>query len=583
MNDKIELILDPVRKSPAWLAYRRAAEQVRSLLQSDSGFFANHLRIALVGSFTLDPLADFLTVEAAAEGIGLEICRAPYAQVSSEILNADSGLYAFRPEVTFLAAEHQSLAGDPLAAADQLTALAQAWKANTDQPLVICNFIAAPDWPLHAIASERQQQIRQANQRLTDAFAGDRRIHVLDLDALAAFAGYANAYSPQMAAMARVPFSEAFLKLFSQLLCSHIKAVKGWAKKCLVLDCDNTLWGGIIGEDGMEGIALGPDWPGREFVEFQKAILELYEQGVILAVNSKNNENDVLEVFRRHRHMVLKEEHIAAFAVNWQTKAENMQQLALQLNIGLDSMVFLDDNPAERQIIRQMLPQIEIVDLPANPALYADTLRRTSFFTKLNISDEDRRRGRMYAANRQRDQLQKTSVSLQDYLKSLEMVCTIRHAQSTDIKRAAQLTQRTNQFNLTTRRYTESQVQDMLESPGWNVYVLGLKDKFGDSGTVGLALVEKQQNTWRIDTFLMSCRVIGRQAEEALLDTICKDAITAGAATLDAEYIPTEKNTIVAGFWDKMQFTRISTEPVSACRMDLKNYSPKTFEYLKIE
>jgi FkbH-like protein len=580
----MEQILDAVRKTPTWLAYRRSAGQIRALLQSKSEQLDRNVRLALIGSFTLDPLADFLTVEAAAEGITLDICQAPYNQISSEILNLHSSLYTFAPEITLLAAEPQSLDSDPSAAVDQIASLAHHWQANTTGTLIVCNFIAAPDWPLHVLASDRQMRIRQANQRMKDIWADDPRIRVLDLDALAAFAGYANAYSSQMAAMAHVPFGEGFLKLFSQLLCSHIKAVKGWSKKCLVLDCDNTLWGGIVGEDGPEGIALGPDWPGREFVQFQKAIVELYEQGVILAVNSKNNENDVLEVFRRHPHMVLREEHIAAFAVNWQTKAENMLLLSRQLNIGLDSMVFVDDNPAERQIIRQMLPQIEILDLPANPALYADTLRRTSFFTKLTLSDEDRLRGRMYAAQRRRDELQKTAVSLEQYLKSLEMVCTIRHAESRDIKRAAQLTQRTNQFNLTTRRYTESQMQDRLNSPGWNVYVLGLKDKFGDNGTVGLALVETQQGTWRIDTFLMSCRVIGRQAEEALLDMICRDAVSAGAAALKAEYIPTEKNTIVADFWDKMRFTRIaSIEQTSAYRLDLKYYSPKTFDCLKVE
>lgn len=578
MNEKMKQILDSVRKMPAWLTYRRAAEQIRAVLQSGSEKFDRKIKLAMMGSFTLDPLADFLTVEAAAEGIELDVYRAPYNQISTEMLNLQSGLYTFAPEITLLAAEPQSLDRDPFAAADQLVSSARHWHANTAGTLIVCDFIAAPDWPLHVMVSDRQLRIRQANQRLRDAWGGDSRVLVLGLDALAAFAGYVNTFSPQMAAMARVPYTESFLRLFAQSVCSHIKALKGWTKKCLVLDCDNTLWGGIIGEDGLEGITLGPDWPGREFVEFQKAIVELYEQGVILAVNSKNNEGDVMQVFRRHPHMVLKESHIAAFAVNWQTKAENMQQLARQLNVGLDSMVFVDDNPAERQIIRQMLPQIEILDLPANPALYADTLRRTSFFTKLSLSDEDRRRGEMYAAQRRRDELQKTAVSMDDYLKSLEMVCTIRLAEPRDVRRAAQLTQRTNQFNLTTRRYTESQIQDMLDSPDWHLYVLGLKDKFGDNGTVGLALVEKRQDTWRIDTFLMSCRVIGRRAEEALLDAICRQALSAGATTLAAEYIQTEKNVIVADFWNKMQFDCISSAgKASAYRMDLKTYSPKTF------
>jgi len=584
MNETISKIAADARNASTWLAYRRAAGQIRSAAQSDQGLFERTVRLALTGSFTLDPLADYLVVEAAAEGIGLDLCQAPYNQCSAELLNPGSALYAFKPEITLLAAEPRSLDSDPMAAADQLCALAQSCRNNSDGILILCNFAAPPDWPLHVMASDRQTKLRQANQHLKDALENDPRTLVLDLDALAAFAGYANTFSSQMAAMARVPYSEHFLKLFAQSICSHIKAARGWTRKCLVLDCDNTLWGGIVGEDGLDGIVLGPDWPGREFVEFQQAILELYEQGVILAVNSKNNEDDVMEVFRRHPHMILKEDHIAAFVVNWQTKAENMQQLARQLNIGLDSMVFADDNPAERQIIRQMLPQIEVLNLPSNPALYAETLRRTSFFTKLNLSEEDRRRGQMYAAQRQRDELQKTAVSFEDYLKSLQMVCTIRTAGPQDVRRAAQLTQRTNQFNLTTRRYTESQVQDMLQNPGWNVYVLGLQDKFGDNGTVGLALVEKQQGAWRIDTFLMSCRVIGRQAEEALVDRICRDAAASGAVSLLAEYIRSPKNAIVTDFWIKQGFTEKAGSPEHRnYELNLRRYEPAAFEYLQIE
>jgi FkbH-like protein len=547
--------------------------------------FLYHIKIALAGSFTLEPLADYAVVEAAADSIGLQTYIAPYGQCSQEVLNPGSGLYAFAPDVTLLAAEPDWLANDPISAADRLLSLAQNWKTNAAGGiLLVCTFMAAPDWPLHVLSSERQTQLQQANQRLKEALVDDPQVHLFDLDGMAAYTGYAHAVSPEMMAMARVPFSELFLKQLAQKLCSHIKAVKGWSQKCLVLDCDNTLWGGIIGEDGLHGIALGPDWPGREFVEFQKAILELYEQGIILAVNSKNNEADVLEVFRRHPHMVLKEEHFAALKINWQAKPDNMQQLAQELNIGLDSMVFVDDNPAERQLMRQVFGQVKILDLPANPALYAKTLRETSFFTKAALSEEDRQRGQMYAAQRRRTELQKSAVSLEDFLKSLEMVCTIHKAGLMDVKRAAQLTQRTNQFNLTGRRYTDADIKAMLDSPDWNVYVLGLKDKFGDNGTVGLALVEKQVDSWRIDTFLMSCRVIGRQAEDALIDFICRDAVSSGAAFLKADYVKTAKNALVADFWDKLNFRKTDSNETSVTYLfDLTDYQTKSFEYLSFE
>ena len=543
-----------------------------------------NLKTAFISSFTVDPLVDFTVVEAADCSVGLQSYIAPYGQISQEILNLQSGLYAFTPDVTVLIAEADKLAKEPIAAADEIIALAQTFRQNASGMLVICTFMAPPDWPLHMLQSERQIGLHEANCRLKETFHDDLCVQICDLDGLAAYYGYANAISPEMQAMARIPLSEGFLSLLAKKLVSHFKVQAGLTRKCLVLDCDNTLWGGIIGEDGMDGIALGPDWPGREFVDFQKAILELYEQGVILAINSKNNETDVMQVLHEHPHMVLKEEHFASVCVNWDPKPENMKRLADEINIGLDSFVFVDDNPAERQMVRQMLPDVEVLDLPDNPAAYAKTLRQTNYFAKASLTDEDKKRGEIYAAQRQRNQLQQTTATLEDYLKSLEMVCSIRPAEENDIKRAAQLPQRTNQFNLTTRRYTEADIRHMLENPEWNVYVLGLKDKFGDNGTVGLALVKKQDNQWRIDTFLMSCRVIGRQAEDALVDRICRDAVSAGAKSIEAEYIKTQKNGLVSDFWNKMNFLETASDENRAhYQLNLESYHSKTFEYLKFE
>ncbi len=582
--EKLNDIIYTAQKNATWLAYRKAARIIRENFSSDTANLKASLTTAFLGSFTIDPLVDFVTVEAAACSIGLQAYTAPYGQVSQEILNPQSGLYAFSPDVTVLIAEADKLAKEPVAAADEIIALAQAFRQNTSGLLVVATFMMSPDWHLHLLPSERQLKLDKANQRLWETFRDDPRVQICDLDELAAYYGYANAISPEMMAMARIPFPEGFLALLAKKLISHLKVRTGLIRKCLVLDCDNTLWGGIIGEDGMNGIVLGPDWPGREFVDFQKAIFELYEQGVILAINSKNNEADVIQVLREHPHMILKEEHFASVCVNWNPKPDNMKKLADEINIGLDTMVFVDDNPAERELMCQMLPEVEVLELPANPALYAKTLRETNFFAKASLTEEDKKRGQMYAAQRQRNQLQESAATLEDYLKSLEMICSIRPAQEKDVKRAAQLTQRTNQFNLTTRRYTEENIRHMFESPEWNVYVLGLKDKFGDNGTVGLALVQKQGKQWRIDTFLMSCRIIGRQAEDALVDRICCDAISASAGGLEAEYIKTPKNALVMDFWDKMDFVKTDSDEITAhYHYDLENYAPKNFEYLKIE
>ena len=577
-------IICNARKTATWLAYRKAAGQIREFLKSGTAELQTSIKVAFLSSFTVDPLVDFTIVEAAACSIGLQTYIAPFGQISQEILNPASGLYHFTPDVTILAAEADSLANNPIEAFETLVTLSKTFKEKGTGILVVCTFMAGPLWPLHILQTEHKIQLAKANQSLRECFAGDCRVQVCDLDSVAAYLGYANSISPEMSAMARIPFSEGFLVLLAKKLVAHLKAKAGIICKCLVLDCDNTLWGGIIGEDGINEIALGPDWPGREYVNFQKVILELYQQGVILGINSKNNEQDVMQVLREHPHMILKEEHFAAIIVNWDPKPQNMRKLAEQMNIGLDSLVFVDDNPAERQLMRQMQPQVEVLDLPDNPALFEKALRETSFFAKASLTEEDKKRGEIYAAQRKRMELQKSSVSFDDYLKSLEMICSIRLAEEKDVKRAAQLTQRTNQFNLTTCRYSEADIKAMMGNPNWRIYVLGLKDKFGDNGTVGLAIVEIQPKCWRVDTFLMSCRVIGRQVEDALVDRICRDAVKAGRASVSAEYVPTAKNNLVADFWDKMGFSRQSTE---AHRIqyakELTDYKSPRFAYLQIE
>lgn len=590
LDEVLQTILKEIPQSPSWLAARKVAEQIRNLHKSEKNLLPV-VKAALLSSFTAEPLADFAVIEAARQNVYLDLYSGGYGQFNQEILSSDSGLYQHAPEITFLLLEPQALLSlDTLTLESvdhllfEMSGLIKPFAANSAAALVVSTFLCPPSWPLHVLPTEVDKILQQANDRLRNEFAEVPQVQILDLNSLAAYYGYQHALSPQMLAMARLPFSEGFLILLARKMLSHVLAVKGRGKKCLVLDCDNTLWGGIIGEDSMEGIQLGPDWPGREFLDFQKAIFELTRQGVILAINSKNNERDVMKVLREHPHMLLRESCFAGIQINWDPKPENMKRLAEQMNIGLDSMVFVDDNPAEQEMMRQMLPEVTVLDLPDNPALYARTLRETNLFTQAFLTEEDKQRGQIYAAQRQRSELQKSVPTLEDYLRSLQMVCCIRLAQGTDIKRASQLTQRTNQFNLTTRRYSETDIRQRIESPDWNIYVLGLKDRFGDNGTVGLALVEKETNTWRIDTFLMSCRVIGRQAEDALVDRICRDAAAAGAKELQAQYLQTQKNTLVKDFWDRMGFRKVKTEETSSFyTVDLEEYIYKEFEYIELE
>jgi FkbH-like protein len=564
-----------------WLVMRRAAKSIQDALRQKMMTLKHKADVAFVSSYTADPLADYVQVFAAQSDLAVNQYIAPYGQFNQELLNPQSELYRISPQITFLLIEAESDAIDEQAS--HLQGLVDAFLKNSTGTLVINTFPACPSWPLQVLPDQRRILIEKLNARIIERYQNHPRIQILDLDALVAYAGCQNALSPQMMSMARIPFSEMFLGMLARRVISHIIATLGLTRKCLVLDCDNTLWGGIIGEDGLDGIQIGHDSPGREYLEFQKTILELYEQGVILAINSKNNPADVMQVLNEHPQMLLREKHFASILVNWEPKPQNMQKIAGQINIGLDTIVFIDDNPAERQMMRQSLPQVETLEMPADPSLFARTLRETGCFTRAYLTEEDKNRGHIYAAQRQRDQFQQSCATLEDFLKSLEMVVSIHPAGKDDIKRIAQLTQRTNQFNLTTRRYTEADIAAMAQNPNWRIYVLGLKDKFGDNGTVGLALVETQPKQWRVDTFLMSCRVIGRQVEDALVDRICRDAAKAGCISISAEYIPTAKNNLVTGFWDKMGLKKLASDGnVTQYGLLLKEYTPKTLKYLNL-
>jgi len=296
----------------------------------------------------------------------------------------------------------------------------------------------------------------------------------------------------------------------------YLKPFLSFIKKCIILDLDNTLWGGIIGEDGIGGIKLGPTPEGRPFMDFQKHLLSLFQRGVLLAIASRNNLEDALKAMREHPHMVLREEHFASMRINWDDKISNIKAIAEEINIGLDSMIFIDDDKTNRERVKKALPEVLVVDLPEDPALYARTLMEIDDFSTLQLTEEDRKRGEAYTAQRHRADLRK-GADLSDYLESLKTVVKIGVANPATIGRIAQLTQKTNQFNMTTKRYLEADIVRKAESGHFLILSLGLKDKFEDMGIIGVAIVETAADAWRIDNFLMSCRAIGRKAEEAFL------------------------------------------------------------------
>lgn len=341
-------------------------------------------------------------------------------------------------------------------------------------------------------------------------------------------------------------------KDFKEWFDRKMSGIASIRKKCLVLDLDNTLWGGVLGEDGLDGIKIGGDYPGKAFLYWQEALLQLAESGIILAVCSKNNQQDVFDAWEKNPYLVLKKVNFAAYRINWTDKATNIEELAQELNIGLDSMVFVDDNPTERELIRQTLPMVSVPDFPEHPyelPNFYNTLVE-QYFQIYVLTDEDKNKTKQYKANAERREAQAAFADYDKYLESLQMTLTLEKSDAFNIPRIAQMTQKTNQFNLTTHRYSESDIKERVDS-GWKIWCIGVKDKFGDNGITGVIML----NEGIIDSLLLSCRVLGKGIEFAFMNTVLQLVKDSGCKRVTAEYLPTAKNAQVADFYEKCGFS----------------------------
>lgn len=346
-------------------------------------------------------------------------------------------------------------------------------------------------------------------------------------------------------------------------------------KKCIVLDLDNTLWGGVLGEDGIEGIKIGGDYPGKAFLYFQKALVELSKSGVILAVCSKNNEADVKECWAKNPFNIINERYISSYRINWNNKADNIREIAAELNIGLDSFVFVDDNPAERELVKQTLPMIEVPEFPEQPynlPLFVDELIE-KYFKVYTLTEEDKKKTEEYRANAERSKEQAKFTDMDSFIRSLEIKLTIQAANKMNISRIAQMTQKTNQFNLTTRRYTESDLNTLLAHDA-KIWCLSVSDKFGDSGITGAIIIKNNE----IDEFLLSCRILGKGIEKEFIAKILSKLKKIGISDLNAVYIPTAKNTQVKDFYENNGFILVSVDESGEKHymMNLSEYKGKS-------
>jgi FkbH-like protein len=573
-NQDIQETLQPVRENPTYLNLWSAYKKIQKLeLSMTKG--KDSLNLAVIGSSTLEPLAACIDVKSRIDGFQTSTFVGGFNTYRQEALDKQSPLYRSQPDVILLSVDAWSVLDKSFLAlfvrfsekerqqwqtdlVDTISSVIEALEKNSSALILVNNFIVPVFSPLGVVDNKQNIGLRRffegANSLLTERYVDSSRVFIVDLDLTSGDFGKSRVTNWNTWYRGSVPFSEEFTPILADEYLRYIRALKGKTKKCIVLDLDNTLWGGIIGEDGLEGIKLSNTSPGIEYVDFQRGLLSLYNRGVILALCSKNNYDDAIKVFQEHPYQVLKEEHFAAMRINWQDKATNIAELAKEINIGLDSMVFFDDNPVERALVSQAHPEVLVVEMPKNPRLFRETLENLNVFDVLSLTKEDMTRGEMYAGKRKRAQLERSAESIEDFLRTLDLKVKIQPVDDFDTPRVAQLIGKTNQFNLTTRRYTDSEVRQFREDKGAIVYSMAVADKYGDEGVVGVAIVKIKGADWWIDSLLMSCRVIGRSVETALLARIVADARAAKAKRIIGEYIPTKKNPPAADLYEKHGF-----------------------------
>jgi FkbH-like protein len=531
-------------------------------------------RLGLIGNGTLDLIVPVLVATAARHGFALECVTGAYDQFLQDALGPDSGVNKARPDAVLLAIDYRGLSlqpcpgNEPLATETINTAIGllnsvRAGISRNSGAQCIVQTIAAPPEGLfgsfdRALTGTTRNLVDRINQEICRSLPQSTDT-LLDVAGIAETVGLADWHSPAQWNLAKLPFADAFVPLYAEHVARIVSALRGKSRRCLVLDLDNTVWGGVIGDDGMEGIQIAQgDATGEAHLSVQQLALTLRARGIVLAVSSKNTDSIARRPFKEHPDMLLKEEHIAVFQANWNDKATNIRAIANELALGLDSLVFLDDNPVERGLIRQELPEVAVPELDSDPASYARTLAAAGYFEAITFSAEDRTRAEMYQANARRLSLQGQATDLRSYLHSLEMRIVFGVFNRTTRTRVTQLINKSNQFNLTTRRYTESQVEELESDPEVMTLHARLIDKFGDNGIIGVVICRAiRSDTWEIDSWLMSCRVLGRCVEQAVLAEIMFRARTASVQFLEGVYLPTNRNEMVREHYNKLGFKSV--------------------------
>jgi len=546
------------------------------------------LNIGIISNSTYSLILPALVAAGLRHGFALNILEAEYGQLAQEAFSENSFFAGKNVQLILLAIDHHGLPFIPTPG-DIVNG-----KKNVDEYLtftksiidslrektgaeIIIQTIAPPCENIFgsfegAVTGTLSWMISRLNHKF-NSLVGDG-VYVLDVCSLACKVGLEDWHDPKLWNLAKLPFAQKYTPIYAEYFSRILVARYGKSRRCLVLDLDNTLWGGIIGDDGIEGILIGNGDPIAEaHLSLQAAALELRGRGVALAISSKNEDFTARLPFKTHPDMLLRENHIAVFQANWSDKASNIRAIAETLSLGLGSIVFLDDNPAERMQVRKELPNVAVPELPDDPALFRRTLLAAGYFEAISFSEEDAKRADFYQGNAKRTELLSQSSDMGAYLQSLEMKISFKSFDKVGRTRISQLINKSNQFNLTSKRYSEIEVAALEEDPNYFTRQIRLKDALGDNGMISVIICKKNGIKWEIDTWLMSCRVLGRQVEIAALQDIALNALEHGAIELSGLYIPTDRNIIVKDHYKKLGFDKNSENGnIEAWSLNLKNY-----------
>lgn len=546
------------------------------------------VKVALLGDSATQFLAQAIRGAGVDHGLAIQLWEAEFNQLESEVLNASSELYRTDPDVIIVfRSSHQLLqrynrTNDVSRFAEQemqqMRLLYETLSARTSARIIFYNYPEIDDAVFGNYANKMKHsflfQLRRLNYEWMVFASEQAGLHICDLSSIQNQVGKEKMFHTSVYINTQMVIGIDALPGVAERTVQLIGALHGKINKCIVLDLDNTLWGGIIGDDGIENIQLGDLGIGKAFSEFQYWVKKLKERGVIVAVSSKNMASTAQEPFEKHPDMVLRMADVAVFMANWETKVDNIRAIGQVLSIGFDSMVFIDDNPFERDIVRQNIPGITVPEMPEDPAEFLEHLYTLNLFETVSFSGEDTQRTRQYQEEANRTVFQKTFENEDAYLASLGMQSVAEPFHAFNVPRVAQLSQRSNQFNLRTIRFTETDIERMAANEDFYSFAFTLKDSFGDHGLISVVILEKKNaSTLFIHTWLMSCRVLKRGMEAFVLNTIADFASEKGFSFLQGEYIPTAKNELVKDHYRHLGFTQMEK---GMWQLDLTHFEPLT-------